>query len=110
IEGADTASYLLLDEPTSALDIAHQQLALHLVREVATQNVGVLAILHDLNQAAYYADRIALLSDGRILACGPAHEVLTPALLQQAFDLSVEVLQHPCADCPLIIPVPAAQT
>ncbi|MEM6336263.1 MAG: ATP-binding cassette domain-containing protein, partial [Bacteroidota bacterium] len=47
IEGADTASYLLLDEPTSALDIAHQQLALHLVREVATQNVGVLAILHD---------------------------------------------------------------
>ena len=64
---------LLLDECTSALDPAHQQLALGLVRTLArTQGIAVLAIVHDLNLAAQFADRLVVLKAGRCVASGPA--------------------------------------
>lgn len=99
------ARYLLLDEPTSALDLAHQHATLATAnRMVVNQNIGVLAILHDLNLAAYYADRIAILKDGHLLCQGTPREVLTPGRISEAFDIPAAVLIHPLRDdCPLVV-------
>ena len=98
--------YLLLDEPTSALDIAHQHAVLRTARDRAAEGVGVLAVLHDLNHAAQYADRVAVLAAGRLVACGPPREVLTADVVARAFGVTVVVTDHPCAACPLVVPVP----
>ena len=102
---AQTPRYLLLDEPTSALDLAHQHQVLAVARNLArTWQVGVLAVLHDLNLAALYADRIALLKQGRLLHCDSPINTLTREQIQIAFGLDVAVIPHPQhSDCPLII-------
>ena len=106
LDGGAEARYLLLDEPTSALDLAHQHAVLRVARAEATAGVGVLAVLHDLNLAAQYADRIAVLAAGKLVAVGTAEAVLTPAVVRCAFGISVVVTQNPCAACPLVVPVP----
>ena len=102
----DGARYLLLDEPTSALDIAHQHAVLRTARQRAAAGDGVVAVLHDLNHAAQYADRVAVLAGGRLVACGPPRDVLTPDVVARAFGVAVVVTEHPCAACPLLVPVP----
>ena len=99
------ARYLLLDEPTSALDLSHQHSVLATATRFARENgMGVLAVLHDLNLAAYYADRVAVLKDGCLLCCGSPKEVLTPERIAEAFNLSTMVLRHPrYKDCPLVV-------
>ena len=103
---ADAARYLLLDEPTSALDLAHQHAVLRTARRRAAEGVGVVAVLHDLNHAAQYADRVAVLARGRLVACGPPRDVLTAEVVAEAFGVAVVVTEHPCAACPLVVPVP----
>jgi len=96
--------YLLLDEPTSALDLAHQHQTLEIARHWADQQgVGVLAILHDMNLAATWADRIGLLQEGRLKAVGTVENVLTPALLEPVFGINVTLLQHPHQNRPLVV-------
>lgn len=94
---ADPAGrYLLLDEPTASLDPLHQQGLLQTVGELArTLAIGVLVILHDINLAACWSDRIALLSQGQILACDTPSRVLTPANLKQVYGVDVHVMTHP---------------
>ncbi|MDQ8044012.1 MAG: ABC transporter ATP-binding protein [Patulibacter sp.] len=75
---AQEPSELLLDEPTNHLDIHHQLELLGLVRTLGTTSV---VALHDLNLAAIYCDRLAVLDGGRLVACGPPAEVLTPELI-----------------------------
>ena len=96
---------LLLDEPTSALDIAHQLHVLALIRE-ATRRRGLttIAVLHDLNAAARFADRMALLHRGALLACGTPIEVLRPSLLRSAYGVEVAVQTGP-DDHPVVIPL-----
>jgi iron complex transport system ATP-binding protein len=97
------ARCLLLDEPTASLDIAHQHGTLALARRWARQDLGVLVVLHDLNLAAQYADRIAILKGGRLLAVGTPDAVLEPDLIAEAFGLPVQILAHPELGCPLIV-------
>jgi len=97
--------YLLLDEPTSSLDLAHQHQVLAVAKRFAREGAGVLAILHDLNLAAQYADRIALLRGGRVVAVGTPREVLQADTLCAAFETPVVVTKHPCLDCPLVVSV-----
>jgi iron complex transport system ATP-binding protein len=87
--------YLLLDEPTSSLDIAQQHGVLSILRQLTQRNIGVLIILHELNLASQYADRIALLKNGTITSCGTVHEVLQEKTLHQVFDYPIQILQHP---------------
>lgn len=95
--------YLLLDEPTAALDLAHQHHLLATVRRFAAERgIGVLAILHDLNLAAQYADRVFVLRDGRLLAQGAPAQVLTPALIADGFAVAARVLAHPLVSAPLV--------
>lgn len=98
--------YLLLDEPTSNLDLAHQHATLDIARRFAGEGVGVLTILHDLNLAAQYADRIVILKEARQLASGSPQAVLTPDLIQDAFGMPISVMSHPYLNCPLVVPVP----
>lgn len=94
---------LFLDEPTSSLDIAHQHQVLKIAKEFAHEGAGALAVLHDLNLAAQYADRILILSEGKVVAVGTPHEVLTAEILSSAFHHPVQVMKHPTLNCPLII-------
>ncbi|QDU81463.1 putative siderophore transport system ATP-binding protein YusV [Polystyrenella longa] len=97
---------LLLDEPTSGLDLKYQYEILTLVRQLAHEKQLTIALtLHDLNQAALYADRIALISKRNIVAIGKPDEVLTPAIIEQAYEVEVQVLRHPEHQTPLVVPL-----
>jgi iron complex transport system ATP-binding protein len=100
--------YLLLDEPTASLDPSHQHTVLSVARRFANEQTGVLTVLHDLNLASMYADRIVLLVDGKIMAEGKPADVLTRDILQNAFNTPVSVTHHPELDCPLIVYLPTA--
>ena len=96
---------LLLDEPTAHLDLQYQVTLLQLVHELAHRdNLAVLIALHDLNLAAHYADRIALMVAGSIKAVGKPAEVLQPELIAEAYCLPVQVVKHPFLDIPLVLP------
>lgn len=103
---AQEAPILLLDEPTAALDLRHQQATLAIARELASDGAAVLAVLHDLNLAAAYADRVALLAGGRLAAIGRPWEVLTAETLSALFEHPIAIVPHPARDCPLVIPLP----
>lgn len=100
--------YLLLDEPTASLDLAHQHQVLQTADVLAADGVGVLAILHDLNLAAQYADHVVMLRRGRLHAQGPPGDVLTPKGIEDVFGCPVRVIAHPTQPCPLIVPDAAA--
>ena len=100
-----TTPILLLDEPTAHLDLQYQVNLLELVSELAHKdNLAVLIALHDLNLAAHYADRIALMVAGNINAIGKPEEVLQPELIAEAYCLPVQVIKHPFLDIPLVLP------
>jgi len=88
--------FVLLDEPTAALDLAHQHALLAAARGFARERgIGILAVLHDLNLAAAYADRVAILHRGRVLADGPPERVLLPANIAEGFGVAAQVIPHP---------------
>ncbi len=96
---------LLLDEPTAHLDLQYQVSLLELIRELAhKENLAVLVALHDLNLAAHFADRVALLVGGHLKAIGSPREVLTSQLISDAYCLPVKVAEHPFLDAPLVLP------
>ncbi|WP_371792436.1 heme ABC transporter ATP-binding protein [Streptomyces sp. NBC_01471] len=101
---AQRAPLLLLDEPTAALDLRHQELVLRICRERAAAGCAVVVVLHDLGLAAAYADRAAVLHEGRIAADGPPSRVFTAELLSRVCRQPVEVLPHPGTGAPLVIP------
>jgi iron complex transport system ATP-binding protein len=102
---AQSTPILLLDEPTVHLDLQHQVALMEIVRSLArSDNLAVLIALHDLNLAARYADRVALLVNGEIKAAGTPRQVLTPEIISTAYHLPVRVIPHPFADVPLVLP------
>ena len=96
---------LLLDEPTSSLDPRHQLLLLRTVQALArAEGIAALVVLHDVNLAAQWCDRLLLLARGRSVAQGTPAEVLTPQALQQVYELPVSVLPHPLhPHAPLVV-------
>jgi len=89
---AQEAPLLLLDEPTNHLDIGHQ---LALMRRIRTLGRTVVVALHDLDLAATFCDRIAVLHDGGLLACGEPDDVLTASILHDAFGVLATRVSHP---------------
>ena len=100
---AQDTPVVLLDEPTAALDIGHQQLVMSLCRQLANDGRAVLAVLHDLNLAGAYADRIMVMSEGEVVAVGRPEEVLCPDLLSVVFNQQVMVMPHPQTDKPVVL-------
>jgi iron complex transport system ATP-binding protein len=102
---AQQADLLILDEPVSGMDLRFQIEVLQLIRRLASRNrLGAVLTLHDLNLAAIYADRIALLAQGRLAAIGAPADILTQENIKAVFGVSVLVIQHPIHKSPLIIP------
>lgn len=94
---------LLLDEPAAFLDVRHQIDVYRLLLARAREGRAILAASHDLNLAAQYASRVALLKDGRIRAAGPPEEVLTAPLLREVFEAEVEVARREKTGRPYIV-------
>ena len=88
------ARYLLLDEPTANLDLRHELLALRLARRAREDNLGVLMVLHDLNLAARFADRVALMADGALISAGAPEEVFRDEALSGLYGTKVFVERH----------------
>lgn len=101
---AQDTPLVMLDEPTTSLDLRHQELVMRIVRSLADGGAAVVAVLHDLNLAARYADRVALMSRGRLAALAPTREVLRADLLTEVYQHPVVVITHPYLDCPLVLP------
>jgi len=102
---AQKTPVLLLDEPTNHLDLQHQINFLSLVRDLTRRvDLTVVMAMHDLNQVSTYADRVAFLVAGRILAQGGPSEVLTLENILEAYQIPVEIIHHPEYKTPLILP------
>ncbi|HEY3311240.1 MAG TPA: heme ABC transporter ATP-binding protein [Anaerolineales bacterium] len=102
---AQSAPILLLDEPTTYLDLQHQMSMLNLVQKLSREDgITVIVALHDLNLAARFADRIALLVDGQLKAVGTTKQVLQADVIAEAYRWPVQVVNHPFLDTPLILP------
>ena len=102
---AQSTPILLLDEPTVHLDLQHQVSLMETISSLAhNDHLAVLVALHDLNLAARYAERVALLVAGEVSAAGSPRQVLTPELISAAYHLPVRVVPHPFADVPLVLP------
>ncbi|MEV7870026.1 ABC transporter ATP-binding protein [Streptomyces sp. NPDC088124] len=102
---AQETELLLLDEPTTFLDIAHQVEVLDLVRRLNhEQGRTVVIVLHDLNQAARYADHLVAMKAGRIVAEGAPGEIVTAELVREVFGLDSVVVPDPVTGSPLVVP------
>jgi iron complex transport system ATP-binding protein len=102
---AQATPVLLLDEPTTFLDIGHQLEVLDLVhRLIAERHMTILLVLHDLNQAARYADRMIVLNNGAVVTDGTPEEVLTPPLLAEVFRVRANVVRDPASGTPVCLP------
>ena len=87
--------YLLLDEPTANLDLSSEMLLMNILKARATSNVGILVILHDLNLASHFADKIAIMKDGEIKAFGKPEEIMTDNFLTSIYEVPIKVKYEP---------------
>jgi len=102
---AQQPKVLLLDEPTVYLDISGQFEMMDLIKGLnKEQNITTVTVLHDINMAARYCDRIALLNGGRLEAVGSPEEVLTPEIIQSVYGLDVSVRRDPFTHAVYVMP------
>lgn len=107
---AQDTDILLLDEPTNHLDLRFQVETLSLVRSLNREHgLTVGWVLHDLNQAAAYSDRMLLMDDGEIAERGTPEQTMDPDVLADVFDIPVTVTRHPTTDTPFVIPLDPAR-
>ncbi|WP_226343984.1 ABC transporter ATP-binding protein [Agilicoccus flavus] len=103
---AQRTDILLLDEPTTFLDIAHQVEVLDLLTDLnRTRATTIVMVLHDLNLAARYADRLVAMCRGRMLADGAPQDVLTAELVEEVFGMRSQVTPDPVSGKPMVLPI-----
>lgn len=103
---AQRAPLILLDEPISHVDPRHQHRILAIARSLAKGGAGVLVVLHDLNIAATYADRIGIMHLGKLRAIGTPNQVLSEDLLREVFQIGFLKIQHPQQNHPIMVIIP----
>lgn len=97
---------LLLDEPTNSLDYSHQLQVINLLSSLKKERgMTIIAVIHDLNLAARFADRIIVLKEGKIISQGLPKEVITPTTLGEGFNILARVIEDPVAKTPVVIPI-----
>ena len=102
---AQQTPVLLLDEPTTFLDITHQYGVLELCETLRRElDRTIVAVLHDLNQAARYASHLIVMKDGGVVAAGPPSEVFTAELITEVYELPCRIVTDPETGTPLVIP------
>jgi iron complex transport system ATP-binding protein len=102
---AQRTATVFLDEPTAALDLRHQEDTMRNARRLASGGAAVVVVLHELSLAGAYADRIALVSGGRLVKVGTPAEVLTAELIRQVYGLEVEILSQKTTGRPIVLPL-----
>ncbi|TYB96151.1 ABC transporter ATP-binding protein [Micromonospora sp. WP24] len=108
---AQDTEALLLDEPTTFLDLAHQVEVLDLLHRLRVERGRtVVAVLHDLNQAARYADHLVAMRSGAVVAAGPPREILNAELVREVFGLDCVVVPCPVTGAPLVVPALTSPT
>lgn len=105
---AQETDLLLLDEPTTYLDIAHQVEVMDLCARLHEEGRTLVAVLHDLNQAARYATHLVAMRDGRVVAEGPPAEVVTAERVRDVFGLACRVVPDPETGTPMVVPLRGA--
>lgn len=100
--------YLFLDEPVSSLDIKHQLIIMDIARDFVRRGGGVVAILHDLNLTAMYADSVHVMHKGKLAAAGSPQEVLSDELISRVFECRLKVGALPAGNVPFVLPQSAA--
>jgi iron complex transport system ATP-binding protein len=105
----DGGRYLLLDEPLSAQDLGRQHEIMGFLRTLASEGVGILVVVHDLNLAARYSDELVMMRQGVSVAGGSPAEVLTREGIRNTFGVEAVVMPDPVGGTPMVIPTgPAA--
>ena len=102
--------WLLLDEPVSSLDISHQLTIMTLARNFCEAGGGVIAVMHDLNLTALFADRIILMKSGQLAASGSVRDVLTDETMESVFGCALRINQVPADGTPFVLAHSAIQT
>jgi len=100
----DAPRWLLLDEPVASLDIGHQLLVMHLMKGYAARGGGVVAVMHDLNLSAMFAEHIAMIVNGDILASGPPDAVINDSVLSLAYGCDLKVNTPPVSGQNYVLP------
>ena len=100
---AQQTPIVFLDEPTASLDLRHQEDVMRVGRRMADDGRAVVVVVHDLSLAAAYADRLAIIAEGRLEAVGSPREVLTEERVERVYGLPVEL--HLVNDRPVIVPL-----
>lgn len=105
LDQAQGQKILMLDEPTSALDLAHQHNTLKIARQLADEeNTAVVVVLHDLNLAAQYSDRMVLLHNGKLVTDAAPWQALQPDVIERVYGYQSLVAKHPVLDFPVVYP------
>ena len=100
---ATGSRFLFLDEPVSSLDIHYQHHFLQLIRRLLDEKIVVIAVLHDLNLALQYADRMLFMKEGRIAAAGQAPDIVQPDLIAEVFGIRARLLENPYGRAPVVV-------
>jgi iron complex transport system ATP-binding protein len=103
-ENGTQTRYLFMDEPSNSLDILHQHSALQLAKDFANQGNCVVAVLHDLNLALQYADKILLLKGGKLVGFGKPLDVMTDHAISDVYGLPLQIFEHPSCEHPIVMP------
>ncbi|MFT7491916.1 MAG: iron complex transport system ATP-binding protein [Pseudohongiellaceae bacterium] len=102
-EESNDKRLLFLDEPTTSLDLGHQQQLMKIIRDFANQGVAIVMIVHDVNVAINYSDKLLALSHSELVASGRPDKIITKQLLKTLYDLDAEIITHPISSKPMII-------
>jgi iron complex transport system ATP-binding protein len=102
---AQDTAVIMLDEPTAALDLRHQEDVLRIARTLAADGRAVIVVLHDLSLAGAYADDVAMINRGQMIASGPPAEILTEQRIRDVYETDVRVISDPDTGAPVILPV-----
>jgi iron complex transport system ATP-binding protein len=100
---AEGTRYLFLDEPLTSLDINYQQEFLQVAREFTKKDTVLVAVMHDINLATQYADRLFFLKQGELIAHGRPKEILNEALIKKVFDVDITIINNPLTNNPLVV-------
>jgi len=100
---AEGIRYLFLDEPLTSLDINYQQEFLQIAREFAKKDTVLVAVMHDINLATQYGDKLFFLKQGKLIAHGRPKEILNQALIKVVFGVDITIIENPITGAPLVI-------
>lgn len=95
--------YLFLDEPLTSLDIKYQLEFLQIAREFVKDNTVLIAVMHDINLALQYADKLFFLKDGKLVANGSPGDILSEALIEEVFSVKSTIITHPVSAYPIVV-------